>query len=216
MASVGFAVNKGVLMLHKLHRMSALVIGSFILVHLINHLYILGGVQQHIDFMDAFRVVYRNPIAESILLLCVMFQVCIGLYFVWRRRGQRSGFLEKAQALSGLYLAYFLLNHVGAVLYGRFVAELDTNIYYGIAGFYTAPFHLYFNPYYFFAVVAIFVHIASAFQWLSRKQIADPLRSRLAYTIIFLGLVISLILILSFNGVFNEIEIPQEYSVLYQ
>ncbi|MFA3792088.1 hypothetical protein AB6T38_13295 [Aliiglaciecola sp. SL4] len=203
-------------MLHKFHRLSALLISSFILFHLINHLYILGGVQQHIEFMDTFRLAYRNVIAESILLLCVMFQVCSGLYFVWQRRGQRSGFLEKAQAISGLYLAYFFINHVGAVLYGRIGAELDTNIYYGIAGFHTDPFQFYFIPYYFFAVVALFVHLASAFNWLSRNSIQQPLRTKLAYVIILIGVSISTTLILGFCGVFNEISIPPEYSATYE
>lgn len=203
-------------MLHKFHRMSALVIGSFVLFHLMNHLYILGGVQQHIEFMESFRVVYRNLFVEVVLLLCVLFQVCSGIFFVWQRRGQRSGFLEKAQAISGLYLAYFFINHIGAVLYGRFGAELDTNIYYGIAGFHTAPFQLYFIPYYFFAVVALFVHLASAFNWLSRNSLQQALRSKLAYLIIFIGVSISVTLILGFSAVFNEISIPQEYRATYE
>jgi len=203
-------------MLHKFHRVSALLIGSFILFHLINHLYILGGVQQHIEFMDIFRLAYRNVFVESILLFCVMYQVCSGLYFVWKRRGQRAGFFERAQAASGLYLAYFLINHVGAVLYGRFGAELDTNIYYGIAGFHSEPFQFYFIPYYFFAVVALFVHLASAFNWLSRNAIQQSLRNKLAYVIILVGVSISTTLILGFCGVFNEISIPQEYSAMYE
>lgn len=203
-------------MLHKFHRLSALLIGSFILFHLINHLYILCGVQQHVEFMNTFRLVYRNVLAESILLLCVMYQVCSGLYFVWQRRGQRAGFLEKAQAASGLYLAYFLINHVGAVLYGRFGAELDTNIYYGIAGFHSEPFQFYFIPYYFFSVVALFVHLAAAFNWLSRNSIQQSLRTKLAYLIILIGISISTTLILGFCGVFNEISIPQEYSAFYE
>lgn len=203
-------------MLHKFHRMSALLIGSFIFFHLANHLFILSGVQQHIDFMESFRLVYRNVVAESILLLCVLFQVCSGVYFVWQRRGQRSGFLEKSQAISGLYLAYFFINHIGAVLFGRLGLELDTNIYYGIAGFHTAPFQFYFIPYYFLSVVALFVHLASAFNWLSRNSIHHTLRTKLAYVIIFLGVSISTTLMLGFSGVFNEIVIPAEYSAIYE
>ena len=203
-------------MLHKFHRISALLIGSFILFHLINHLYILGGAQQHIEFMDTFRLAYRNILVESILLFCVMFQVCSGLYFVWHRRGHRSGFLERAQAISGLYLAYFFINHIGAVLYGRFVADLDTNIYYGIAGFHTEPFQFYFIPYYFFAVVALFVHLASAFNWLSRNSIQQSLRTKFSYVIILIGVTFSTTLILGFCGVFGEISIPQEYSATYE
>lgn len=203
-------------MLHKLHRMSALFIGSFIAIHLINHLFIFGGIQVHIEFMENFRLVYRNVIVESALLLCVLFQVCSGVYFVWKRKGQRSGFLEKAQAISGLYLAFFLLNHIGAVFYGRSVAGLDTNIYYGIAGYHTTPFQLFFIPYYFAAVVAIFVHVASAFNWLSRNSITSNLRNKIAYCIIFIGVTIGTSLTLGFSGSFSEIEIPQEYSAIYE
>ena len=203
-------------MLHRFHRLSALIIGTFVLVHLINHTLILGGVPLHINFMESFRDIYRHPVAEAILLLCVLFQVCSGVYFVWRRRGQRSGFLEKAQALSGLYLAFFFLNHIGAIMFGRYVAGLDTNIYYGIAGFYATPFFLYFIPYYFLSVVAIFVHIACAFNWLSRNAIADSIRLKLTYSIMGVGVVASALLILGFNGVFSDISIPREYSALYE
>lgn len=203
-------------MLNKCHRISAVVIGCFIIVHLINHLFILGGINQHIRVMEAFRQVYRHSIAEGILLICILFQVGSGIFFVWRRRGQRSGFLDKAQAYSGLYLAYFFLNHVGAVLFGRYVAELDTNIFYGIAGFYTSPFNLYFIPYYFLGVVAIFVHVACAVHWLSRNAVAEDKRYTLAYSIIGLGVVFSSLLILAFNGVFTEISIPPEYRSLYE
>jgi len=165
--------------------------------------------------MDTFRVVYRNIIVECILLICVIFQVCSGVYFVWRRRGQREGFLEKAQAISGLYLAYFLLNHIGAVLFGRVIVDLDTNIYYGIAGIHISPFNLYFIPYYFFAVVALFVHLASAFNWLCRNKLSDLVRANLSYSIIALGMTISAILILGFSGTFGEIVIPSEYRAIY-
>ena len=203
-------------MLHKLHRMSALFIVTFILFHLINHSFVLVGIQQHIDVMDALRAVYRNVVFEGVLFLCLVFQVCSGVYFVWKRRGQRIGFFEKAQAISGLYLAYFLINHVVAVLFGRVSAGLDTNIYYGIAGFHVSPFQFYFVPYYFLAVVAIFVHLAAAFNWLSRNNIADVYRERLAYSIIAMGVVISVTLMLGFSGVFYEITIPPEYRATFE
>ena len=166
--------------------------------------------------MEIFRVVYRNIVIEVILLISVLFQVSSGIYFLWQRKGQRHMVLEKAQAVSGLYLAYFLINHVGAVLYGRIGAGLDTNIYYGIAGFHIDPFQFYFIPYYFFAVVALFVHLASAFNWLSRTSIHHTLRTKLAYVIIFIGVSISTTLMLGFSGTFNEIVIPTEYSAIYE
>lgn len=153
----------------------------------------------------------RQALFEPLLFLFIVFQVCSGLYFVWKRRGQRYGFLEKAQAASGLYLAFFLLNHVGAVLFGRHIAGLDTNIYYGIAGFHAHPYDFFFVPYYFLAVTAIFVNLASAFHWLARNQIVDARRTSMAYGICAMGLVLSVVLLPGFYGIFGEIVIPAEY-----
>lgn len=202
-------------MLHRLHRISAVVIVAFVLLHLLNHLFALQGIPEHIEMMDKLRMVYRHIVAESLLLFCVLVQVGSGLYFAWVRRGQRRGLFEKAQVISGLYLAYFFLNHIGAVMYGRLVLGLDTNIYYGIAGFHTHPFQFYFIPYYFLAVVAVFVHIAAAFHWLTRSALGDRSRKWLAISIIFVGVMISNILIDAFCGVFYDIEIPEEYSAIY-
>ena len=166
--------------------------------------------------MESYRLIYRNVVAESILLGCVFFQVISGVYYAWKGRGKRSGFLEKAKVISGLYLAFFLVNHVGAILYGRLFAELDTNIYFGIAGFHVSPFQLYFIPYYFFAVVALFVYIASAFNNLSRDSIAQGTRTKFVCLTIIVGIVISVTLMLGFSGIFYEIQIPQEYRAMFE
>ena len=201
---------------HKFHRISACIIGIFIFCHLINHLCIYSGVQQHIEVMEMLRIVYRNIFVESLLLFFVFFQASSGIYFVWKRRGERRLFFEKAQAISGLYLAFFFFNHIGAVLFGRIYVGLDTNIYFGIAGFHVNTFYLYFVPYYFLAVLSLFIHLASAFSWLSRKKITENLRMKVAYSIIGIGALLSFFLMLGFSGTFSEIQIPAEYRSLYE
>ena len=177
---------------------------------------IVLGAQTHIEFMDIVRVIYRNPIAKSLLIICVLFQVSSGIVLVWKRRGQRIGFIEKAQVWSGLYLAFFLINHLAAVFFGRLILELDSNIYFAIEGFYVLPFSLFFILYYFLAVVAIFVHLASAFNWLLRKKIKNPLRKNIVCLIMFIGIGFALILIFAFLGFFSDINIPAEYLEVYQ
>lgn len=203
-------------MLHKLHRVSAVVIGAFVFFHLINHSLIFPGAQAHIDLMETLRTVYRGIVLESVLLFCILFQAVSGVRFVWQRRGQRVGFIEKAQAISGLYLAFFLLNHVAAVMFGRYYAELDTNIYYGIAGFHVTLFQWFFVPYYFLAVVAIFFHLSAAFYWLSREKFTELTRTRSAYAIMLAGILLSTSLTMGFAGMFGEINIPAEYRATYE
>ncbi len=114
-------------MLHKLHRVSAGIIGVYVAAHLVNHLLAIRSIETHIQFMELFRYVYRNAFVETLLLASVAFQVVSGLYLIKNRWGQRHGFFDRLQALSGGYLAYFLAVHVGAVLFGRNALKLDTN-----------------------------------------------------------------------------------------
>ena len=202
-------------MIHKLHSLSACLIGSFIVVHLFNHFLAIGSIDSHIVFMESLRRLYRLPVVEVLLLSSALFQVCSGIYFIKARWGQRQGFFERLQAASGGYLAFFLLNHVGAVLFGRAVFNLDTNFYFAAAGMHISPFQYFFVPYYFFAVVAIFGHLACAFHWLTRERLALTLRNRLGYTIIALGVSLSLLIVLTFAGALYPVEIPAEYKATY-
>ncbi len=202
-------------MVHTLHRLSACVIGGFIAVHLFNHLVALGGIDEHIAFMEAFRLIYRLPIVEVLLLSCVFIQVGSGFFLIKSRWGVRQDFYERLQAISGGYLAFFLLNHVGAVLFGRYFFNLDTNFYFAAAGMHINPLQYFFVPYYFLAVLAIFGHLACAFHWLSREHLVIETRNRLGYVIIAIGALASLLIVLAFAGSFYPVDIPTEYRATY-
>lgn len=203
-------------MLHKLHRASAFIIGTYVAVHLFNHGLALRSVEAHVQFMESFRHIYRNPFVEALLLACAAFQVGSGIYFIKNRWGQRHGFFERAQVLSGSYLAFFLLVHVGAVLFGRAVLNLDTNFYYAAAGMHVPPFQYYFVPYYFLAVVAIFGHIACAAHWFTRENLSEVSRNYFGYVIIVVGALASTLIVAAFAGAYYDIRVPQEYRATYR
>lgn len=202
-------------MLHKLHRLSACVIGAFVLMHLFNHLLAIEGIDRHIAFMESFRHLYRQPAIETLLLSCVLYQICSGIYFIKARWGQRQGLLEKLQAISGGYLAFFLINHVGAVIFGRSALDLDTNFYFAAAGLHISPFQYFFIPYYFLAVVAIFTHLACAFHWLTREHLETRVRNRFGYAISSLGALLSFLILLAFSGGLYPVDIPNEYKATF-
>lgn len=203
-------------MLHKFHRASAGVIGAYVAVHLFNHLLALRSVEAHIQFMESFRHIYRNPFVEVLLLACAAFQIGSGIYFIQNRWGKRHGFFERIQAVSGGYLAFFLLAHAGAVLFGRATLDLDTNFYYAAAGMHVPPFQYYFVPYYFLAVVAIFGHIACAVHWLTRNNLSETARNYFGYTVLAVGVAASTLIVAAFSGAFYDIKIPQKYQATYQ
>ena len=204
----------GYMALRKFHALSAVFIAAFACVHIANHLAGLSGAAEHIAFMEAARSLYRFAPVELALLSCVAFQIVSGLRFVVRGRKKRHGFVPWLQAISGTYLSFFLVFHVGAVLFGRAVLNLNTNFYFAAAGFYVAPFQFFFAPYYFFAVVALFMHLGCAAYWHSqgRPRMARVLVIALPSTV---GAVASLLIVLSLAGVLFPVEVPVRYKATY-
>ena len=201
--------------IRKLHRLSACILAVFILLHLGNHLMAIAGAQAHIAFMEAIRPLYRHAVVEPVLLACVLFQCGSGTWMVLRRWKKRSGLPAWLQAGSGIYLALFLLFHVGAVLFGRAALKLDTNLYYAAAGFVLMPYEWFFAPYYFLAVFALFAHLGCAAYW--QVQARSPMMRRLAMGVpAGAGLVLALLIDLALAGRLHPLDIPAKYLHIYQ
>jgi hypothetical protein len=200
--------------LRKIHGLSALLLAAFAVAHITNHLVGLAGIEAHIEFMRSFRGVYRIPVVETILLAAVAFQIYSGITFAVRGWKQRQGVIPWLQAGSGIYLAFFFLNHVGAVLFGRTVLNLDTNIYYAAAGFYVPPFQLFFAPYYFLGVLALFTHLGCALYRQMRTKSTFACGVAIALPMV-VGFVLSLIIVLMLAGAFYPVEIPPGYKATF-
>ncbi|WP_206539225.1 hypothetical protein [Aquimarina megaterium] len=201
-------------MMNRIHYISGVIITIFISFHLFNHSYSLFGVEEHIRLMDKFRWVYRNVFAETLLLIAVFIQIFSGIRLFLRRRKNTTGFFEKLQVWSGLYLAVFFVFHLGAVFTGRFFLDLDTNIYFGVAGLNTFPINLFFIPYYGLGILSFFGHI-SAINYVKMKNNVLGLTPRKQSVLIFvLGVVVTLVLFYGLTNGYRGIEIPTEYHIL--
>jgi succinate dehydrogenase/fumarate reductase cytochrome b subunit len=201
-------------MLRTVHRGSAIFIAAFALAHLANHLAALSSIAAHLAVMETLRTVYRNGLIETMLLASVTVQVFTGLWLVLRGWKQREGRMAWLQAASGAYLAFFLLVHVGAVLFGRSVLDLDTNFYFAAAGFFVPPYHYFFAPYYFFAVMALFTHLGCAAYW--QFEARSPAARSLAVALpAAVGGVIALLIVLSLAGMLRQVDMPQKYKETY-
>lgn len=151
------------LSIKKLHRLSGITIACFLLLHVTNHLFALGGPALHIAVMGFFRHIYRFPPVEILLLACVLFQIISGIWLVFSKRFLRQPFYVIMQVLSGLYLSFFMTFHVWAVLMGRYKWKVDTDFYFaaGVANRY--PEKLFFIPYYTLSLLSVFAHIACVY-----------------------------------------------------
>jgi succinate dehydrogenase/fumarate reductase cytochrome b subunit len=198
--------------LKKYHRLSGLIIAAFLLLHISNHLFALGGPSLHIAVMNFLRHIYRFPPVEIILLMCVMFQIISGVTLVFKKGFTRQPFYVVLQVLSGLYLSFFMVFHVRAVLMGRYQWNVDTDFYFaaGVANRY--PDKLFFIPYYTLSLVSAFTHIACAhyikrveqlkvFPYPMYKDLFRIKYKREAMIICIAGFIITFLIMISFTGV---------------
>jgi succinate dehydrogenase/fumarate reductase cytochrome b subunit len=145
--------------LKKIHRYSGIVLATFFVFHIINHLFAWGGADMHIRVMKLLRHVYRFPPVEVVLLLSALIQVVVGLMLVWKK-GFRKNRYDLLQVISGLYLSFFLLFHIRAVMLGRYSWNVETDFHFAAWGVKNAPADLFFIPYYSLSVLCVFIHLA--------------------------------------------------------
>ena len=187
--------------LRRLHLAFGFAVGVFILLHLVNHVALFWGPQPHLTMQGWIQPLYRNPVVEPALLVGLSIQLYTGLRLLWQRRWP-GRFWPQVQFVSGLALAAFLVQHVGAALLTRaFGGGLETNVYWAAAVVSDWKLAWYFAPYYIVGVSALFAHLAAAL----------ALRGgyRLAAKVLFgFGLVFAFALVLALSGGFFEIQLP--------
>jgi len=202
----------------QLHRLGGAVVACYALMHLGNHLVALAGQPAHQRVLEALRLLYRHPVVEPLLLLVLACQLASGALGAWhllRPAGARRLLppVARLQAISGLVLGGFVLVHVGAVLVGRTVLQLDTNFHFAAAGLHT-PWAWLFAPYYFLGVAALGVHLACAAQ---RHRPAQPSawRRALPWLLGLGGAVLGALLVALMAGWLVPVEIPATYLSTY-
>lgn len=198
----------------RLHYISGLIITLFIGLHLVNHIASVFGPDVHITFMNEFRLVYRNVIIETILLLVVFTQIITGIKLFFSKNKLGISYYQKWQIWSGIYLAFFLIIHVGAVMIGRSFLNLDTNFYFGVAGLNTFPFNVFFIPYYGFAILSFFGHVAAIHNQKMKRPIFGLTVDYQSRLIIISGIILSIIILYGLTNGFTGVEIPKEYNIM--
>ena len=198
----------------QVHFTSGLVLATFVGVHLTNHLVAGISPAAHIRFMTAVRLVYRHPLVETILLAAVLLQIITGVRLARSVTWITPNAWSRLHLGSGLYLAGFLLIHVGAVITGRLLLHLDTNLYFGAAGLNAYPHQLFFIPYYSLGILAFFAHVAAIHRRKMSYHVgtASPLRQ--AQFMLILGLLLVFGVLYGMTNRFRGLSVPAKYAVL--
>ncbi len=146
------------------HGVSATLLVTFVLIHLLNHLLGAWSGSLHIAFMTAARVIYRSPLFETMLVIFLLFQMGSGLVLLWRKLGDPvTSWLDTLRTASGAYLALFLLSHLSAVFRARYLRDKDTNwIWLTSDNLLTDDWSARLVPYYFLGIVMFGLHAGCA------------------------------------------------------
>ncbi|MEL6133107.1 MAG: hypothetical protein AAFR59_07040, partial [Bacteroidota bacterium] len=156
---------------------------------------------------------YRHPVAEGILLLTLIFQIQSGTLFFWKARKRKLPFWYQIQRWSGVYLAFFFVNHLLAIAVGRYVLQLDTNLYFGATGLNTFPYFLFFIPYYGLAICSFFAHLAAIHAQKMKITVRGFQPHQQAWIILTLGLIYALAILMGLTDNFQGLSIPSPYQL---
>lgn len=200
--------------LRKIHSTSGLIISVFVGMHLFNHSYSILGPDKHIEVMSILRLVYRNRIIESFLLLAIAIQIYSGLKIFKTKKPFANTYFEKLHIWTGLYLAIFLIIHVSAVLLSRLFLHIDTNFYFGAAGINLFPLNLFFIPYYFLAIISFFGHISAIHYKRMKRNILGMNVFKQSVLILLIGLGFGMFLMFVLSNKFQGFDIPEAYKFL--
>lgn len=189
------------------HRRNAFGLLVFLAAHIVTHMAAVFGPDSQSVVMDAFRIVYRAPVIEIVLIGLFLIQVGMGLILVWPRlRQSGKSAWSWIQISSGLYLAVFILNHIFlGILRGRTFEGVETGFHFVAATLVTAPILYGFIPYYFLAIFSLFAHLAAALHWAGKSAIVTR-------SLIITGAAIAAVIVAAYGGFLYEIMLPDTYQ----
>ena len=197
----------------RIHYISGLIITLFVGLHLFNHVCSVFGANKHIEIMNTLRLFYRNIFVETILLNSVIAQIFSGFKLFKIKRKVATSNFDKLHVWSGLYLAIFFIIHLSAVFFGRFLLNLDTNFYFGVAGLNSFPLNLFFIPYYAFAIISFFGHISCIHNKKMKQKILGLSVNVQAKLILSIGICLTIVIFYGLTNQFKGITIPEQYNI---
>jgi hypothetical protein len=181
------------------HRTLASLALAFVLVHLAVNLTAVHDLATYNVAAGWFRLVWRTPVTEPLLVAILAGQLVTGLLLVLDASVGRSTFEHLCQLTAGLYIAVFLTSHTLAVgVLGRGLLNRGPAFTFasaGDAGLFGSAQAATLLPYYALGVLAIFVHLARPARLLALRGAGSARSRKTAGVIIAIGAVVSLLLL---------------------
>jgi succinate dehydrogenase/fumarate reductase cytochrome b subunit len=170
------------------HRLSALVLTVFVLGHVVNQALAFVSLPWYTAMRSVMRIASRDPVMYTVIVAAVAIQMATGAAMGLRR--VRAGAVARnLQAVTGWYLAAFLLTHV----FSGFLFSPPTQVAAAVAPA-ANQFNLLANlrataqlPYLLLGVAAFLFHVGIYARLAALTYLAEASVRRLSYAAMFVG-----------------------------
>jgi hypothetical protein len=200
--------------MERLHKITAVFVFVFVVLHLLTHLVGLRGIEDHDMALRAARLILRDPIIELSVLLVFFLQMLTGYGLsltIWR---EKKDFRHQVYAASGTLFSLFFLIHMLHLAYGRFFVDIDPNFYFIYQSMTAENWRLFFLTSYGLGLGAFFVHMAVIAFDMAGKD--NPAWGTVMLIIVLCaGCACFYFLGQMFTGGFYKVEPPSAYGDLF-
>lgn len=199
--------------LRKIHRLNALFLCAFILLHLATHLSGFWGIDVYNFVQTELRRIYRLPPLELALLFSISMQILLGVKLTLDRLRTDgvSGFWRWLQVISGAVFFVFMVQHLFSLGMARLYFSLDTNFYWPASVMSGPWFIYYFTPYYFLGVFALFAHIGTGLRFVLIQRGCPGVARTTAAIFLILGSILGIAILPVIGGMLYPVELPSEW-----
>jgi hypothetical protein len=186
--------------------LAGILILLFIALHLGNHLFGLISPEVHTTVMKLLRHFYRAPVVEPLILIAFVLLLLTGVMMILRLSQRPTDGFKSFQIGSGMFLMFFLVSHVNAVLVlARTYLGIESD--WGFAsgapsGLIVDPWNIRLVPLYAFAAFFAITHPFAGLRWiLLNHGSSRKVSGWVFWAGIVLGLVVSAGITLALCGV---------------
>ena len=187
--------------IRRVHRTFVVLLIAFAAVHLLVNLTALRGLGVYDVGAGWFRLVWRTPVGEPVLIAVLVLQAVSGVLLALDASVGRSTFEHLCQIAAGLFVAAFLTSHTLAVaVLGRALLNRGPDFTFASAGPHgvlASPQAAALYPYYALAVVAVFVHVARPFRLLLQRKIGASRAAVATGGLVVTGVAVSVLLVVA-------------------
>jgi succinate dehydrogenase/fumarate reductase cytochrome b subunit len=184
------------------HRLSALLLSVFLLGHVINQAIAFFSVPSYAVVRSVMRLATQQSISYAVIVSSVAIQMVTGAA-MGMKKVQAGAVARNLQAVSGWYLAVFLLSHV----FGGFLFSPPPGAIRGAAAT-SGPLNLLASasataqlPYYLLGVAAFLFHVGAYARLAALAYLAEASVRRLSYAAVLVATTIVVTIGLSLCGI---------------